>query len=248
MRPPKLDFTFVRLKTAVAMNPKARILPSVMTRRAHSELLAIACSMIVFVGAASAQVPGRCETPVSQRTSEVGCYLTATYALGSMPPEPAFWHLYTYPTRAAAETAKESNGIVVESFGKIWLYTIAEEGWRPPTGERVAAIGPFPLIAGKQYTARYMEAVFTPGMRAAIHRHSGPEAWYLVAGTQCLETPDGFTVARAGEGAVVSEGPPMALSSVGAETRKSVLLVLHDASQPWITMAHDWEPKGLCPK
>jgi len=43
-----------------------------------------------------------------------------------------------------------------------------------------------------------MEAVFTLGMRAAIHRHSGPEAWYLLSGTQCLKTPDGITVARAG--------------------------------------------------
>ena len=44
------------------------------------------------------------------------------------------------------------------------------------------------------------------------------------------------------------EGPPMALNSVGTETRRSVLLVLHDTSQPWITMAVDWQPKGLCPQ
>ena len=40
----------------------------------------------------------------------------------------------------------------------------------------------------------------------------------------------------------------MALNSVGTETRRSVLLVLHDSSQPWITMAIDWQPKGLCPQ
>ena len=40
----------------------------------------------------------------------------------------------------------------------------------------------------------------------------------------------------------------MALNSVGTETRRSVLLVLHDTSQPWITMAVDWQPKGLCPQ
>ena len=98
------------------------------------------------------------------------------------------------------------------------------------------------------YTARYMEAVFTPGMSARVHRHSGPEAWYLVSGAQCLETPEGIKIARTGEGAVVPEGPPMALSSVGTETRRSVLLVLHDTSQPWISMESDWNPKGLCPK
>jgi len=195
-----------------------------------------------------AQIPGGCNTPVNQRTSEVGCYLTATEVLGVLPEGALFWHLYVYPTRAAAETAKGPGGTVVESFEKVWLYTIAESDWRASGGERIASIGPLPISAGKQYTARYMEAVFTPGMRARIHRHSGPEAWYLVSGVQCLETPEGITVARKGEGAVVPEGPPMALSSVGTEMRRSVLLVLHDTSQPWITMENDWKPKGLCPK
>jgi quercetin dioxygenase-like cupin family protein len=199
-------------------------------------------------GIVCAQVPGGCNTPVSQRAGEAGCYLTATELLGALPQAALFWHLYVYPTHAAAESAKGSRGTVVESFGKVWLYTIADSEWRASSGERIATIGPLPITAGKQYTARYMEAVFPPGMRAAIHRHSGPEAWYLLSGAQCLETPEGITVARTGEGAVVPEGPPMALSSVGTETRRSVLLVLHDASQPWITIASDWQPRGLCPK
>jgi len=199
-------------------------------------------------GMVHAQVPGGCNTPVSQRTGEVGCYLAATEFLGVLPQGPLFWHLHVYPSRAAAETAKGPRGTVVESFEKVWVHTIADSEWRALSGERVAAIGPLSITAGKQYTARYMEAVFTPGMKAAVHRHSGPEGWYLVSGAQCLETPDAITVARTGEGAVVPEGPPMALSSVGTETRRSVLLVLHDTSQPWITMASDWKPKGRCPK
>lgn len=214
-------------------------------------LVAIACSMLGMTLAttppSSAQPPGRCDTPVSQRTGEVGCYLTATEVLGAMPPGSVFWHLDTYPTRAAAEAARGPRGTVVESFGKVWLYTIAEAGWRPSGGERVAAIGPFPITAGTHYTARYMEAVFTSGMQSSVHRHSGPEAWYVLAGAQCLETPDGTIVARARESAIVPEGPPMRLSSIGAETRRSVLLVLHETSQPWTTMASDWQPKGLCP-
>jgi quercetin dioxygenase-like cupin family protein len=159
-----------------------------------------------------------------------------------------FWHLYSYPTRSDAEAAKGAHGTVVESFGKVWLYTIAEESWRPARGQRIAVIGPLAIMSGKQYTARYMEAVFAPGMNTRIHRHSGPEAWYVLAGAQCLETPEGITVARAGEGAVVPQGPPMILQSVGTETRRSVLLVLHESTQPWSTLTDDWKPKGLCPK
>ncbi len=214
-----------------------------------TQLTLILSVLVTFPGQrAVAQIPGRCEVPASQRSEEAGCYLTATQALTATPAGPLYWHLYNYPTRGAAEAVKGPNGSVVESFGKVWLYTIAEQGWHPSSGERVAVIGPLRLDPGKNYTARYMEALFTPGMHAAIHTHSGPEAWYLLSGVQCLEMPTGITIARAGDSAVVEEGPPMALSSVGDETRRSVLLVLHDTSRPWITITHDWQPKGLYPK
>jgi quercetin dioxygenase-like cupin family protein len=176
--------------------------------------------------------------------------LIVSVDLGELPQSPIFWHLYNYPNRAAAEVeaAKAPRTTVIEAFDRIWLYSLAAKDWQPTGGERVAKIGPLPIKADRKYTARYMEAIFTPGMKAAVHRHSGPEAWYLLTGTQCLETPEGMTVAHAGDTTIVPEGPPMALNSVGVETRRSVLLVLHDTTQPWITMATDWEPKGLCPR
>jgi hypothetical protein len=103
------------------------------------------------------------------------------------------------------EAARGPHGTVVESFGKVWLYTIAEEGWRPSGDARVALIGPLAITPGKQYTARYIEAVFTPGMKTSVHRHSGAEAWYVLAGAQCLETPEGITVARARRGHYVTK-------------------------------------------
>ena len=207
----------------------------------------LAVAALMAPAKSSAQPPA-CTTPAAERTNEVGCYFTASEALGPLGESPVFWHLYQYPSRAAADVAKGVHGTVVVSFGKVWLYTIAEKGWRPVAGERVAVIGPLAIIPGKEYTARYMEAVFTPGMKTRIHRHSGPEAWYVLAGVQCLETPEGITVARAGEGAVVPQGPSMILQSVGSETRRSVLLVLHESQQSWTACVNDWAPKGLCPK
>jgi quercetin dioxygenase-like cupin family protein len=176
--------------------------------------------------------------------------LIVSVDLGELPQTPIFWHLYNYSSRAAAEAeaAKAPRTTVVEAFGRVWLYSITAEDWHPSGGDRVADIGPLPVVSGRKYTARYMEAVFTPGMKAAVHRHSGPEAWYLLTGAQCLETPEGMTVAHAGDTTVVPEGPPMALNRVGTETRRSVLLVLHDTAQPWVTMESDWQPKGLCPQ
>jgi hypothetical protein len=89
----------------------------------RGKVVLIVWSLMVMAFAAtelaSAQVHGACNTPVSQRLSEVGCYLTASVVLGSLGPGPVFWHLYTYPTQAAA--AKGPHGAVVESFGKASL-------------------------------------------------------------------------------------------------------------------------------
>ena len=63
------------------------------------------------------------------------------------------WYLDVYPTRAAAEKAREAGGSVLESLGKVWLLTIGKPGWRPShEGERIAEIGPIPVVAGKEYT------------------------------------------------------------------------------------------------
>ena len=101
----------------------------------------------------------------------------------------------------------------------------------------------------RAYATQYREAVFTPGMTAPTHTHSGPEAWYTVAGETCLETPDGVQIGRAGcPPVIVPGGPPMHLTATGTEIRRALVLILHDANQPATTTHHDWKPKGLCKK
>jgi quercetin dioxygenase-like cupin family protein len=189
---------------------------------------------------------GNCH-PVSQRTEEVGCWIVADQPLGQLPASPIFWYLDVYATRAEAEAAKGPRGTVVESLGKIWLFTIEKAGWHPSKGERVAESGPLPVVAGEKYSAQYMEAILNPGMQSAIHVHSGPEAWYTVAGETCLETQQGKMVGHAGDAPMfVPGGPPMLLTATGTEQRRALVLVLHQSSQPATTVVHDWTPKGLC--
>jgi hypothetical protein len=59
---------------------------------------------------------GKCR-PVSERTSEVGCWIIAHQPMGQLAPQ-TFWHLDVYSTRAEAEAAKGPRGTVVESLGK----------------------------------------------------------------------------------------------------------------------------------
>jgi hypothetical protein len=193
-----------------------------------------------------AQVPGDCEMPVAQRARPEGCYLVVSVPLPPLPRGPLYWHLYNYPTTEAAKAAGGPHGTVVRSFGRIWLYVIAPQAWHPLSGRRIAVIGPLPIDSTRHYTARYMEAVTTLGMQSRVHRHSGPEAWYLVAGAQCLETPEGITKARAGHTALVPGGPPMLLTSISDTPRRAVVLVLHDSAKPWMETASDWQPQRLC--
>ena len=218
-------------------------------RRGRGALLALVYTVVMVVATVEhtpAQDRGVACRPLSERAGEVGCWIIAHVPQGQLSQPAVFWHLDTYATRTEAEAAKGSRGTVVEALGKVWLFTIGEAGWRPPGGIRVAEIGPLHVKSSEQYTARYMEAIFNPGMTSTVHRHPGPEAWYTTAGEVCLETPEGKTVGRAGESTIVPAGPPMQLTATGSEQRRSLVLILHESSQPSGFPVSDWTPRGLC--
>jgi quercetin dioxygenase-like cupin family protein len=93
-------------------------------------------------------------------------------------------------------------------------------------------IGPLPVVADLKYSAQYMEAIFTPGMTAPAHRHAGPEAWYTLTGETCLETSEGYygRDEPGGPAVIVRGGLPMHLTAIGKETRRSLVLILHDSN------------------
>ncbi len=178
----------------------------------------------------------------------MGCWILADNPVGPLMDSQVFWHLDTYTTRAAAEADRGPKSSVLESLGKVWLMTIEREKWRPAHGNRVAEVGPLPIARGEKYSAQFMEAIFTPGMVAPEHLHSGPEAWFTLAGETCLETSDGrVQIGRAGgPPVIVPAGLSMHLTATGTEQRRAIVLILHDSSKPPSTMVHDWTAKGLC--
>lgn len=218
-------------------------LPGILFAAGGALTLAIAPTVSLV-----AQTDGTC-VPVSERAGrEFGCFITAREVLGPLPSRPRlYWHLDTYPTLAAAQAAKDARGTVVESFGRIWLFTIASAEYRPAGGARVARIGPLPLVVAEQFAAVYMEGVFRPGMTSVVHRHPGVEAWYTLEGSMCLESPEGRLVQRAGDpGVLMPGGLPMILTGTGTGPRRSIVLILQDAALPRSTPAPDWTPQGLC--
>jgi len=191
--------------------------------------------------------------PVTQRTSEIGCWILIDHPVGRISEADVYWHLDSYSDSAAARRALGEAGgggarsVVVQSLGKSWLMTIEAAGWRPGRpGVHVADIGPLHVTPGKEYSATFMEAIMTPGMTSSVHRHSGPEAWYTVAGETCLEIPNGKLVGSAGHPTIVPEGPPMFLTATGKQQRRAIVLILHDAAQPPTMLETEWKPTGRC--
>jgi quercetin dioxygenase-like cupin family protein len=202
----------------------------------------------LVAGPLAAQTDGTC-VPVAERAGrEFGCFITARQELGRLSGSPAlFWHLHVYPTRDQAKADRTPRSTVVESLGHIWLFTIAPEDWRPEGGDFITRIGPLPLVDADSFAAVYMEGVFQPGMQSMVHRHPGVEAWYTLEGSMCLETPEGKMEQGAeGAGVLVAGGVPMQLTGTGTGPRRSVVLILQDATQPRSAPATDWTPRGLC--
>jgi quercetin dioxygenase-like cupin family protein len=201
----------------------------------------VAAALTISTAPAAAQC-----RPASERAGEVGCWIIAREPLGRLAAPTVFWHLHTFASRAEAEAEKGPRGTVIEALGWVWLSTIAEPGWRPRRGIRVAEIGPLEIKPGASYTAQYMEGIFDPGMTTEVHYHPGPEAVYTTTGAICFETSHGTVRGSAGQAVVMPAGQLHTLTATGSARRRSIALVVHESDRPWRLPSSDWVPKGLC--
>jgi quercetin dioxygenase-like cupin family protein len=185
------------------------------------------------------------DVPAGEKRPAFGCFNVRTVRGLNFVSREVFWHLRTYPSVEAANAARTTNGVVVEEDGQVWLSEFGTRDSAPQGGVAVAVIGPMRLPAAKSYSAVLSYAVMRPGDSSRVHTHAGPEAWYVIAGEQCLETPAGATTLRAGEGSAVEADIPMKLNVTGSTIRHAFALVIHDSSKPRGTPSQ-WKPPGSC--
>jgi quercetin dioxygenase-like cupin family protein len=185
--------------------------------------------------------------PVSFRmNAQTGCWVLATKDLGVLPVDKVYWRIGRFPSLASAEAERAPSGTVVESYGKVWLFTVTADHSGRAGGEPVAMIGPLPVTPGTTYVADYMEGTFSPGMRSMAHRHPGPEAFYNIEGEFCLETPGKKTVVGPAQSVFIEGETPMQLIATGTRIRRSLVLILRPAGRILGTPAFGWKPEGLC--
>ena len=190
--------------------------------------------------------PQRCVVLLANEVRpEFGCFRIGL-SEGLIFDQPAvYWVLRTYPNRAGADAARSASGIVSEQDGRVWLSEFRSKEGAPLDGHRVAVVGPLTVTPGMRYDAEIAYSVMAPGDHSRVHTHSGPEAWFVLAGTQCLETPEGALRVRAGGTMSAAAKGPMELSVTGARVAKSLTLVIHDSAQEF-GAASDWKPPGAC--
>lgn len=192
----------------------------------------------------AAPVPGQCSAPASENVGKPGCYKSAEITLDAPPPE-LWWHIYEFESAAQASAAGRSqpSSATTASHGRHWLFVLGARDMPQPGGAKRARIGPLSPPTGAPVTARFMESFFTPGMRTRVHSHAGYEAFYIVDGEQCVETPTARAKLKAGDAYVVSPGPHVQAAAKG---RRNMALVLTPPAAAWMTLEPYWTPTQYC--
>jgi quercetin dioxygenase-like cupin family protein len=202
----------------------------------------------IFIAALLAQtdvppVPGLCSAPVPQDRDAAGCYETGSLDLKKAPSE-LYWHIYQYDTLADAESeaARHMWASVTQIHARIWLYLLGRADEKVQTGAEKAVIGPLKIPAGA-VTAHLSKAIFPPGMQTRVHSHPGPEAFYVVEGEQCMETPTDKKIIPAGGTYIVPDGPHLQAAPHG---RRNLVLIVAPKDQPFVIPGSSWKPTGFC--
>jgi quercetin dioxygenase-like cupin family protein len=184
-----------------------------------------------------------CE-PANGREGQPGCWELATAPVNPSAV-PLYWHVYEIESATHRGEANPPSK-VFRAHGRTWLVAVAGQHWTAKTGRHVASVGPLQLLSTRPHTASFLEATFTPGMSSRIHTHPGPEAWVVLEGEQCLETPEGVIRGKAGDAMMVRGGIPMQLFGTGTAMRKALVLIIHPTSEGLGTTYREWRPTGAC--
>jgi quercetin dioxygenase-like cupin family protein len=174
------------------------------------------------------------------------CTIFARMTVHPFPTQRVMWMLERFPTRAAAEQARTPSGAVVEMDHGIWLLSVGAHRLSRQGVVPVAEVGPLPLPPATSYEILFAYVGVPAGARSAVHVQSGPEAWYVLSGSQCVETPTTVQHIAEGQTGFVPADTPLYLVATGTGVRRAFFVIIHDAARPFYTEINTWRPRGLC--
>ncbi len=181
---------------------------------------------------AVAQLEPKCVENSPERQGGIGCSYIEDKPLPSTLKEPLYWHIDRFDSGEKAKAAVNSVSIAFPANGTWWLFSIESAVDDHHGGEHVAQVVLPPLPPAKKYSLLVYSANIPPPLTSRIHHHSGPEAFYVVEGEQCLRTEARAYKMHQGDTLAVPAGITMQLVSTGTAIRRSFAVVVYDASQP----------------
>ena len=175
---------------------------------------------------------------MSQQASLFVVTPIAEKRIATLPPGPLFWRIENFPSIVDAQRVEGPTALVVESAGRVWMFTLGTAGGSSRGGTMVAEVGPITQVQAPQYLLRISQAVGPPGSMTPVHTHPGSEAIYVVAGESTHRTPHGIDRVGAGQ-SLAGHGAdmPMQLSSTGATDLLSLVSFVVDATRPFTSPA-----------
>jgi hypothetical protein len=150
-----------------------------------------------------------------------------------LPSGPLFWRLENFPELEQAQAAAGPTGLVAQSGGKVWLFTLGPPGSASAGGTKVAEVGPISTVALPEYLLRINETSGPPGSITPVHTHPGTEAFYVVSGESSQKTPHGMIKTSAGQTMPGHGGDiPMQVSSSGSGDLHQLVMFVLDPAKP----------------
>jgi quercetin dioxygenase-like cupin family protein len=207
-------------------------------------MLSLLLSAAAAVAVPAPVVPGGCTAPASEHVNEAGCYLLAEMSVENAPRH-LYWHIAEFADLPTAETEarKHRSSKVVSAHDRIWLLVIGARDEPISSGKPSAAIGPMDVPPGGRVSVRFLTSTFPPAMRTRVHSHPGSEAFYVIEGEQCVETPTVRHRITAGHSYIVQSGVHVQAAARG---RKSLVALILRPGATWSEPETSWAPSQYC--
>jgi hypothetical protein len=187
---------------------------------------AIVISLFVSSAPSAQQAPSIVAKPIAEKK------------VTQLPSGPLFWRIENFETRGQAEAAAGSYGLVADSLGKVWLFTLGPQGQATPGATKITEIGPMPDVTASEYLLRVLEGSGAPGAVSTIHTHPGSEGYYVMKGEGSQKTPHGVGKAAAGQ-TLAGHGPSTVMQFISSGTTDVSYFALFvvDATKPFTVPA-----------
>ncbi|SRR5579859_165633 len=159
--------------------------------------------------------------------------------VSQLPAGPLFWRIENFRTMDEAKAAMRDCSLVVESAGKIWLFTLGASGAAASAvAIKVAEVGPIPRVPAARYLLRINDVSGPPGSLTPVHSHPGSEAFLVLDGEQTIKEAHGIIRIQAGH-ADPGHGADQAMQAVssGSADLHALVMFVVDADKPFTSPA-----------